>query len=417
MPNTLIIRINNQESACFECWLPEHEVLKIKAGSLSAGERDSLQNFLINTNKIIVLVPGEEVLLTQIVMPHLSAGRLLKALKFALEDQLTEDPSLLHFSIGRRLANGEITVAVVSKEKINAWQEELRLLLGEDFSKVTSFIPDMLALPHQAETISILIDQNLVRMKLSDDMGYVFEKNELSIFLELILSKQTITKSSIINFYQHDQETLLSDQDLQRLGVTSHTHPLPSHALNLMAPVALSLSGINLLQRDYALRRDIVSAEKAIYLSATLIGIWLTILTLTNFIENYLLYREGHTLHTNLETIYHSIYPNAALPTHPKNILQNELAHLRANTQDSAFIRLLSSVSIVVLPMTSQGVIPEKVTYRDNRLSLELVADDAMVLNQLKQALEQIGLRVVMGGAERSTSGSIKTRFTIEEMS
>jgi len=416
MSNTLIIRINSQEpEPTFDCWTSDKSVSNIRQNTTN--DLNELSNYLLNINKIIVLVPGENVLLTQVVMPHLSAGRLVKALQFALEDQLTEDPSRLHFAIGQRLANDELSVAIVAKAKMNAWQNQLRELLGPSFSKISAFIPDMLALPLQPGTISVLIEQNLARLKISDDMGYVFEKKELPIILELILAKQGSTKISTINFYQNDQTVYLSEQDQKRLGVSSHIQTIPAHALNLLAPIVMTANPINLLQRDYGKRHSAVKVERVVYLSALLVGLWLVLLTFTHLFEYYLLYREESVLRQNMKLVYQSVYPNAEVPTNPKIVLQNKLSSLRTSTQDSAFIRLISSVSIAVLPMTSTGLIPEKATYRGNQLSLELVSNDATSLNQLKQALEQIGLRVVMGSAERSTSGSIRTRFTIEEMS
>jgi type II secretory pathway component PulL len=199
--------------------------------------------------------------------------------------------------------------------------------------------------------------------------------------------------------------------------VHAQVHTLPSPLLNLLAPTIVTVQPINLLQRDYALSYANVGLEKAIYISAMLVGIWFALLTITDLFGYYLLHRESSILSENIRTVYQSVYPNIALPADPKDVLQNELSKLRVSTQDSAFIRLVGSVSTVLLPMTAQGLVPEKATYRDNQLSLELVANDAMILNQLKQSLEQAGLRVVMGSAERSTSGAIKSRFTIEEMS
>src|SRR6185503_9987760 len=100
MSNTLVIRINNAGSE------PHFEFFTRESG-ISIPDPSKMHDLLLNINKIIVLVPGEHVLLTQVTMPHMSSGRLVKALQFALEDQLTEPPSELHFALGSRLPNDE----------------------------------------------------------------------------------------------------------------------------------------------------------------------------------------------------------------------------------------------------------------------------------------------------------------------
>ena len=54
--------------------------------------------------RVIVLVPGVDVVLTSAVVPSRNRQRIMSAIPYMLEDQLAEDVDSLHFAIGRRLA-------------------------------------------------------------------------------------------------------------------------------------------------------------------------------------------------------------------------------------------------------------------------------------------------------------------------
>ena len=63
---------------------------------------------------MIALAPATQVLLAEPVLPPGSGVKLVRAVPFALEEQLTEDIDQLYFAVGRRTARGGTSVAVVS---------------------------------------------------------------------------------------------------------------------------------------------------------------------------------------------------------------------------------------------------------------------------------------------------------------
>src|SRR5512139_927942 len=52
--------------------------------------------------KVVVLVPGTDVLLSEPELPPKNAAKLAQIVPFALEEQLASDVETLHFAIGKR---------------------------------------------------------------------------------------------------------------------------------------------------------------------------------------------------------------------------------------------------------------------------------------------------------------------------
>lgn len=84
-----------------------------QAASLLAGQR------------LIVVVPASEVLITRVRVPTRQRKRLLDALPYALEEQLASDVESLHFAPGARFEDSEVEVAVVERVRLEGWLEKL----------------------------------------------------------------------------------------------------------------------------------------------------------------------------------------------------------------------------------------------------------------------------------------------------
>ena len=84
----------------------------------------------VGQRRVIGIVPATEVLLTDANVPIRNVTRLRQALPFALEEQVADDVSDLHFSIGKRGGNGALPVAVVRRDRLEQIESELDEVLG-----------------------------------------------------------------------------------------------------------------------------------------------------------------------------------------------------------------------------------------------------------------------------------------------
>lgn len=413
----LIIRLKNRSSEASMAWaLFDHDSL-VESGEVDpADSQHLLAGIAKKSHQIIVLVPGHSVLLTTVTLPKLSASRLAKALPFALEDQLVDDPANLHIAVGSANADNLIPIAIVNKAIMHSWQSQLQAVLQDAYSQVKAFIPEILVLPMQDQAITIYQEDDMCFVRTGASAGFVIDKPSVLSLLQLHVAQKDIEKPTTLICYQSESAPLISDEASRALGVQLQTEKATPQSLFLFAN-AINTWPLNLLQGSYAPYQRLVQFDRLIGFGFGLVAAWMLMLTFADLIQYSLLHREKKSLNSQLIQLYQAVHPTALLPAHPKETLQKELADLKVRTADSTFVRLLSTIGPSLTPLVPRGMTPLQATYRDNQLMMDVEATDAAVLEEFKQSLDSQGLKVTMSNAERSPDGLIKTRFTIEEIS
>jgi general secretion pathway protein L len=147
MRNTLLIRVGQVDDGSCE-WLPldgtGQPVGRVRSGDLAAAAAEA------NGLRVVVLVPGIDCLLTQATIPGRNRQKLLRAVPYALEEQLIEDVENLHFSLGPALPGGGYPVVVIATRRMDAILGACRSA-GLDVYQV---IPDILAVPCAGDALA-----------------------------------------------------------------------------------------------------------------------------------------------------------------------------------------------------------------------------------------------------------------------
>src|SRR5690606_31283561 len=125
--------------------------------------------------RVVVLVPGTDVLLAEPVLPLKSSAKLAQVVPFALEEQLAEDVEDLHFAVGKRADRPGTPVAVVSHERMTQWQVTLRTA-GID---VDAIYAETSVLPVTPNGVSLLIDGSRVYVRREGTPGAVLDVEPL----------------------------------------------------------------------------------------------------------------------------------------------------------------------------------------------------------------------------------------------
>src|SRR5207249_4514431 len=116
----------------------------------------------INPNDIlIVTLPGEDILATQVKLPKASRSSLKKAIPFALEEQLLTDIENLHFVLGDFDEQGTLQLLVVDK---NYLEQEISSLEAAGITP-NCILPDYLAIAWQPRQWSMVILDNKVLVR------------------------------------------------------------------------------------------------------------------------------------------------------------------------------------------------------------------------------------------------------------
>ena len=133
--------------------------------------------------RVIVLVPGDDILLTEVSIPSQNRQRILKALPFALEDRLVSDVDAMHFAAGARSEGGAIPVCAVSRKKMEHWQE----ILNQAGIFPHYLMADIYALPSEDKAWNILPEEHRTLVRVNGRSGFVLDDPSTEIMLNMAL--------------------------------------------------------------------------------------------------------------------------------------------------------------------------------------------------------------------------------------
>lgn len=345
-------------------WVVVNEFGQITQTTLH-GDLLQLKSFA-NEYDFVVIVPAEDVLLTETTLPKLSRSRLLQALPFALEEELIDDLTELHFAIGEQQKNGSLSVAVVSKQKMAAW---LAILKEMDVTP-SILIPASLAIDHIENNwhICSLNEMNLVRTgKYS---GFGCDQQNLAMMLELKLS-ETIEKPPV----ELIRSTLSEEAFLKNIAKKIATLPM-----------------INLLQGTYPPKRESTESKKIWRFAGMAALAWIALLFFSHFISFIILHFRLSHIEREIGAIYQKNFPQATALVSPKERMQSKIKKLLSEANGNVLLSLLADIGKSLAE--TENVQLKHLDYRNNQLSLEIASNSFDNVDAFSARLTKLGLTV-----------------------
>ncbi len=144
---------------------------------------------LAAARRVAVLVPSDQVLLTEAQLPAKSGAKLLQMVPYALEEQLAEDIDDLHFAVGARLESGRTPVAVVARATLAGWLSELQSagIAPNAMYAEASLVPST---PGQ---VTAVLDGPNITLRLAGAAPVVVPSEPLAAAFEFVESQRTDT--------------------------------------------------------------------------------------------------------------------------------------------------------------------------------------------------------------------------------
>lgn len=183
----ILIYLNHLDPAAEIAW----QVLdqQMRPGPVFHGDLKTAANHASGC-RVVVIIPGQEILLTGVDMPAMNRQRLNKAIPFALEETVAADLEDLHFATGVRAANGQICVAVSAREQLEYWMG----ILHNAGINADVLVPAVLAVPAEEVRWRVILESSpndpsglvMLRRQLG---GISFERNNLEALLKLAIEQ------------------------------------------------------------------------------------------------------------------------------------------------------------------------------------------------------------------------------------
>ncbi|MGQ0697574.1 MAG: type II secretion system protein GspL [Panacagrimonas sp.] len=322
--------------------------------------------------RLIVLVPGADVRLASAKVPAKQPAKILQALPYVLEDQVADDVETLHFAIGPRLADGSHPVAIVARQRIDAWLAPLRALgLRPDM-----VVPDTLALPVATDETSwsALAEADQVIVRNGAWSGFSCNAGDLVPYLSIDDADKTHTLRLLV---AGDSTADWSQLDWPVTLLPGHASGLSALAAHLKAE-----HSINLLQGSYSQGQDLQKLWKPWRLAAVLAVLWVVIAGAGYSLDTWSLSSELNRQDEANIARFQQLFPDQTRVVDLSTQLDQQLLILAGGGGANGPLPLLEVFTQAM--QASPGLKITGMQFRENALFLSLTATDLQVLEALQ---------------------------------
>jgi len=362
-------------------------------------------------DKLVALVPADRCSLVRIDLPTMSAARMARALRWAVEDSIAGDPELQHVVPVRRDADGKLLCLVVARTDMDKWLAALP-------ARPVRMVPDAACLPHASGEVVLMAAGEHVLARAAED---VFDRIESDLLDSLVPELLQDFGREGAGSKGDGVEGGTGTSRLVWLGDTPakeirrfepETRSAPATALETLAPEALGEAGAdaNLMAGEYAAGSEADTPQQW-RLAGWLAGLAVFLLLAGALVDYTLLKREQQRLEQAVESRFAEIFPQISTLVRPRAQAERALAELRGGSRDR-FVQLISAVS----PLFSgaAGVEVESIRYGEGVLELEL---ETASLSDLEALQRQLGAQDIDASLRdvEVTTGATRGRMRITE--
>ena len=356
--------------------------------------------------RVVVLVPGTECLLTKVRIPGSKRQKLLRAVPYALEDQLSDEVENLHFALGDQDGDGQWPVAVISR----AYLESLLATLSGAGLDVQQVIPEVLTIPYNEGDYSVLVCNDVASVRTGASSGYAVDSDNLGIMLaaEPLEEGQS---APVVHMYVNQNSQA---PDTTGFGGQVNVESFAADPLGIFAQ-GLETKPLNLMQGDFSKAGEWGRVLKPWRATAALLLAGILVSLLATGFDYFRLGKESELLQIRIEETFRRAMPGTQRVVNPRVQLQQELDRLQGGASGGGFLSLLGKTGAVLKDV--QGVEINGATFRGGRLDLDIRVANLQLLDTIKQSLVSGGgLEVEIQSATTGDDQRVQGRLRIQKV-
>lgn len=374
--------------------------------------------------KVVMIIAGTEVLLEEATVPATNLAKALKAVPYALEEQLAQDVEASHFAFGQKLANGNIPVAVIGQDGLDWIMEQCQ----QAKLVPVEIIPEMYALPYEEGRITVMTNSGHAAVRQSLSKGFSCDADLLPLLLD----------NSIDTDPESDPENTpnASEQTWRALhfscGQDRYDLRTSEGPIEMRTEVELFAKGlmqgrarqkgqaiINLLQGQYSKTEAIGKAWKPWRLPAALAATLLALWGGSSFLQYQALGVEQQRLRTEMASILKRTFPAVRNPeSDPVRQMKSQVKLALAGgggIDDDSFIAMMSAVGAAL--GVAQEPVVKTMNYRSGRLDIELETASLQDIDKIKSSLETDKKLIADVKSANKDKDRIKAKLRVESSS
>jgi general secretion pathway protein L len=405
MAELLVIRLKPAAGSAAEAqaqWL----VVDSNGARLGGVQSGAINEAAAHTigRRVILLVPGTDVLLAEPVLPLKSGAKLAQVVPFALEEQLAADVEDLHFAVGKREGRPGTPVTVVSRARMQEWQDTL---LAANI-RADAIYAETAALPITPNGVTLIIDEGRVYVRRENSQGAVLEVEPLIEALQLALASGDEAREHVTIYVSESDYELEKDllEGLREFTASLQLKLLPDGPLPIMAANVAKTAPVNLLQGSYAVKRKLNVSFAPWRYAALLAGVFLVLHLGTKGWQFWHYKQVESALDHEITEVYQQAMPGAPVPDplQARRQVELRLNQLRGTAPVSGMMVSLAALSEALAQAPNTTV--EAIAYRNNTTDVRVLAPSVDALDRIRQVATEKGL-----GAEIQSASPRESKF------
>ena len=401
----LILRILEHDTASLHAeWALFRNGYKVAASKVAALLSTLRENIPATTSDercVVVLVPGQQVLLTTVEIPPKQRRHLRKVLPFLVEEQLAEDIAQLHIATGiQENENSRLPVAVVRKSLMQGW---LQALQAAGFVPHV-MLPETLVMPSHSQAWSLLHDGNTVWLRTGPYNMFAVEPIMLPGLVGLLIGQKT---PGTVSIECHLSGTAHEDDTAQQLMQLQQTYTQISLRVKGGNPIMdIFCDGymdhstsrgpfLNLLQGEFQPLGSGSATAKTVQGLVKIAAIWFIAMVVINVSGAHYFSSRSDEVRTQALELYQQLFPEDTKIIDPIHQMKNHLA-LNTSAEGKGFIKMMTQLATHWGVKSDSPVQMQSIVYRedDQSLTINVTAGSIEALNTLAQQLNVGGLSV-----------------------
>jgi general secretion pathway protein L len=320
---------------------------------------------------ICVLLNGSDVRATRASIPARSLRLAQQAAPFAIEDDTAEDVEGLEVVCSEAQADGTRTVLAARRDAVEALIGPLR----RAGVRLERLLPDYLALPWESGTWTVLQDEDAVLARTGPHGGFRVERE-----LFVPIARRLVAEGPPAGIQCYGETPLPA-------GIDVTAHPMPVHALTLLAVHASRGHGLDLLPPEARTRNG--ASRRGLLVAVALVGAAVVAHVAFTWYAERALAREVSRLRTAQEELVRRAFPDLTRIVNAQVQAEQAVAQLRtARGPQTSF---LDALYVIGRPLAADGAQPapslEGINYADGVFNLRVRAPDIAMIEHYAAAL------------------------------
>lgn len=361
----------------------------------------------VDGRRVTLILPADDVLLAEAVVPGGSQARAQQAIPYALEELVADDVDSLHFALGSKGQKDTYPVAVIGHSVMERVTEQCL----EAGLRPAEVVPETLALPQldgsgpDVRAWTALLDQDQAVVRLEKFKGFATDPDMASMMLEGARAELPEEVTPTLVIFRTSQAAELTVPDSVEVEMRDCDHRLALYASGLM-----NSPHINLLQGIYNPKKNFDKTWKPWRWTAALAACLCLALFAGKWLDVNKLNKQEAYLDAEIAKAFKQALPDARMQR-PRRQIESALNKI-GETNNDGFTSRMSQIaaSLATQPQTTLKTIG----YRNGRFDLDLNTDAVPTLDALKSEIAKRGSLGMSVQSANREDNAVRGRVRIE---